>query len=418
MAHFTLTLSDGEQLSYETDSATMLRDGKPIDLSRFAYKYVDAPIDVGQHAFSPDAPLVGKDAPRILKIQLGLGCNYSCSYCSQGGQKEELTSTADAENFSLEWVGEAPQKVEFWGGEPLLYWKKIEALVAKIDAKWPGVPRSIVSNGTLLTKDKIDWLFERGFSLALSHDGPGQSLRGDDPLQDMHMRGLWQYLFTRFGERASINAVLTAENHDLFELWMWFEERLGTVKVNVEDVVTDYGGAEMTHDQLQAVYQSVKRHASTGLAMAFPRIRWSMLQFMATLAIKKPLMGGHQVCGMDRRDQLAVDLNGNVLTCQNAGAATGHKIGSVDALDAVTLNTSTSYMSRPNCRECPVVHLCYGSCMFLKDQEFESSCRSSYWFNRAVLEGVVFLLTGKEVASIGGWKPAQARRVIPIKVTA
>jgi uncharacterized protein len=418
MAQFDLTLSDGEVLSYETDSATMLRDGEPIDLSRFAYKYVDAPADVGQLAFSPDQPLVGKDAPRILKIQLGLGCNYSCSYCSQGGQKEELTSTEDAENFSLEWVGEAPQKVEFWGGEPLLYWKKLEALVAKVDAKWPAVPRSIVSNGTLLTKAKIDWLFERGFSLALSHDGPGQSLRGDDPLQDMRMRGLWQYLFGRFGERASINAVLTAENHDLFELWMWFEERLGTVKVNVEDIVTDYGGAEMTTAQLQAVHHSVKRHASTGLAMAFPRIRWSMLQFMATLAIKKPLMGGHQVCGMDRRDQLAVDLNGNVLTCQNAGAATGHKIGSVEDLAAVTLNTSTSYMSRPNCRECPVVHLCYGSCMFLKDQEFESSCRSSYWFNRAVLEGVVFLLTGKEVVDISGWKPAQARRVIPIKVTA
>jgi uncharacterized protein len=418
MTHFALTLSDGEVLDYETDGATLLRAGERIDLSRFAYSYTDVPADVGQAAFSPDAPLVGKSAPRILKIQLGLGCNYSCTYCSQGGQKEELTSTDDAENFDLEWAEGVPDKVEFWGGEPLLYWKKLQALVPKIDAKWPNVPRSIVSNGTLLTRERIDWLFDNGFSVALSHDGPGQSLRGDDPLEDLEMRRLWQYLFLRFGERASINAVLTAENHDLFDLWMWFEERLGTVRVNVEDVVTDYGGAEMTQAQLEAVYRSVKRHASSGLAMAFPRIRWSMLQFMATLALAKPLMGGHQVCGMDRTDQLAVDLNGNVLTCQNAGAASGHKIGRVEDLAGVTLNTSTSYMSRPNCAECPVVHLCYGSCMFLADKEFESSCRSSYWFNRAVLEGVVYLLTGKEVVEISGWKPAQARRVIPIKVTA
>lgn len=418
MAQFTLTLSNGERMIYETDGATLTYRGERVDLSRFSYQYVDAPSDSDQVPFSPDAPLQGKSGkPRILKIQLGLGCNYSCSYCSQGGQKEEATSTQDAEDFSLDWVDAAPEKVEFWGGEPTLYWKKLEALTAKIDAKWPGVRRSMVTNGTLLTKERVDWLFDAGFTLALSHDGPGQSLRGEDPLEDSAMRELWKYLFQKFGERASINSVLTAGNHDLFDLWMWFEQRLGTVKVNVEDVVTDYGGATMSDEQLKAIYESVRTYAKSGLAMAFPRLRWSMLQFMATLALKKPLLGGHQVCGMDRHDSLAVDLNGNVLTCQNAGAASGHKIGSVEHLGDVSLN-STSYMARPNCTSCPVVHLCYGSCMFLKDADFESSCRSSFWFNLAILEGVVHLLTGETVVNISGWKPAQARRVIPIKVMA
>lgn len=419
MAHFTLTLSDGEVMFYETDGATLTYKGERVDLSRFHYQYLDdAAADSGQRPFSPEQPLLGKSsAPRVLKVQLGLGCNYACSYCSQGGQKEEITSTQDAEDFEFDWVEGRPEKVEFWGGEPLLYWKKLVPLVAKIDTKWPGVRRSMVSNGTLLTKDKIDWLFDAGFSLALSHDGPGQSLRGVDPLEDPAMLELWRYAFQKFGERISINSVLTAKNHDLVDLWMWFEQRLGTVKINVEDVVTDYGGATMSEEELQAVYESVRKHACSGLAMAFPRLRWSMLQFMATLALKKPLLGGHQVCGMDRHDSLAVDLNGNVLTCQNAGAESGHKIGEVGRLDDVSLN-STSYMARPNCKSCPVVHLCYGSCMFLKGADFESSCRSSYWFNRAVLEGVVFLLTGKSVVDISGWKPAQAKRVIPIKVKA
>lgn len=418
MAQFTLTLSNRERMIYETDGATLTYRGERVDLSRFSYQYVDAPSDSDQVSFSPDEPLQGKSAtPRVLKIQLGLGCNYSCSYCSQGGQKEEATSTQDAEDFNLDWVEAAPEKVEFWGGEPTLYWKKLQALTAKIDAKWPGVRRSMVTNGTLLTKERVDWLFDAGFTLALSHDGPGQSLRGEDPLEDPAMRELWKHLVQKFGERASINSVLTAGNHDLFDLWMWFEQRLGTVKVNVEDVVTDYGGATMSDEQLKAIYESVRTYAKSGLAMAFPRLRWSMLQFMATLALKKPLLGGHQVCGMDRHDSLAVDLNGNVLTCQNAGAASGHKIGSVECLDDVSLN-STSYMARPNCTICPVVHLCYGSCMFLKDADFESSCRSSYWFNLAILEGVVHLLTGETVVNISGWKPAQARRVIPIKVTA
>lgn len=417
MAKFLITLEDGSELTYFTDPALLVdKVGKKVNLSRFAYAYQRVPFPEGQIPFSPENPIVGKDAPRILKIQLGLGCNYSCSYCSQGGQKGEVTNTQDARDFELDFVGGTPEKVELWGGEPLLYWKKIQTLVPKIQAKWPGISMSIVSNGTLLTREKIDWLYDNGFSVALSHDGPGQHLRGEDPLLDKDMLDNWSYLFEKFGERASINSVLTAHNHDLFTLWMWFEERLGTVKVNVEDIVTDYGGAKMTDTQLQDVYHSIKKHASSGLAMVFPRMRWAMLQFMETLAYSKPLAGGNQVCGMDRKDQLAVDLHGNVLTCQNAGVESGHKIGTTSDLANVKLDTSTSYMARPNCKECPVVHLCYGSCMFLKGDDFESSCRASYWYNRAILEGVITLLTGLKVSKIGGWSPKDHKRIIPIKV--
>lgn len=420
MAEFVITTKDGEALVYNTDPATLLRaDGSRIDLSRFGMGYAEAaPTDSGQTAFDFDTPVVGKTAPRILKIQVGLGCNYSCSYCSQGGQKEELTSTADAESFDLGWVEGAPDKVEFWGGEPMLYWKKIQALVPKVEERFPSARKSVVTNGTLLTKERVDWLFDHGFSMAISHDGPGQALRGEDPLEDPETRAVWRYAFDKFGDKICINSVITPMNFDLFALHRWFEERLGNVKLNVEDVVTNYGGAELSDADLKPLYEKIREYASSGLAMAFPRIRWSMLQFMETLMLSKPLEGSHQVCGMDRKDQLAVDLNGNVLTCQNAGAASGHKIGTIDDLENVKLDTATSYMRRENCASCPVVHMCYGSCMFLEGKEFESSCRASYWYNRALLEGVIKLLIGKEIDTISGWQPAPTKRVIPIKVAA
>lgn len=418
MAQFVIQLSSGERLTYCNDPASLTReDGTPIDLSKFAFSYIDEPHkDNDQIDFCPTKPVVGKLQPRILKIQLGLGCNYSCSYCSQGGQQEDATSSKDAEDFSLEWAIGTPKKVELWGGEPLLYWKKIEALVPKIRARFGQVRISMVTNGTLLTKEKIDWLYDNGFSIAISHDGPGQALRGADPLDDPETLALWKYAVEKFGERLCINSVITAKNYDLFAMWMWFEQRLGTVKLNVEDVVTDYGGAKMTEEDMQAMYESVKKYASSGLALVFPRIRWSMLQFMGTIAAGKPLTGSHQVCGMDRKDQLAVDLKGHVLTCQNAGADSGHIIGTTDKLKDVVLDTSVSFMQREHCHECPVVHMCYGSCMFLGGKEFDSSCRASYWYNRALLEGVIKLLTGKEVDTISGWKPTTDRRVIPIKV--
>jgi len=413
---FLIELDDGRTLTYNTDPCALTwEDGTPVDLKRFAYNYVDAPSQSDQIAFGKDTPVVSKASPRVLKIQLGLGCNYSCSYCSQGGQKEEATSSKDAEEFDFKWVSGCPEKVELWGGEPLLYWKKIEALVPKIHAEFGKIRISIVTNGTLLTKERVDWLYDKGFTMAISHDGPGQHLRGEDPLQDPEKLAVWCYAFEKFGERISINSVLTAYNHDLFDLWMWFEERLGTVKLNVEDIVTDYGGAKMSDEDLMKVYESVKKHASSGLALVFPRVRFAVQQFMETLAIKKPLFGASQVCQMDRKDYVAVDLKGNVLTCQNAGAQ-DHTIGNIADLGAVKLDTATSYMNRPNCKSCPVVHLCYGSCMFLEGKDFDSSCRASYWYNRALIEGAIKLLTGSEVFTISGWKPQSAMRVIPIKV--
>lgn len=416
---FLIELDDGRNLTYSTDPCKVAwENGERIDLSRFAYQYFDVgAADNDQIAFSPEAPVIGKVQPRVLKIQLGLGCNYSCSYCSQGGQVEESTSREDAAEFLAKldtWLHDEPDKIEFWGGEPTLYWKKLEILAPELRRRFQKARMSMVTNGTLLTIARAQWLLDLGFTIAVSHDGPGQSLRGDDPFENGEWTETMRAIFKLFGERICFNSVITPKNYDLLQIILWFEDRMGfEVKVNVEDVVTDYGTAKWSPTDLAAMAKSIRGYVSTGMAMFFPRLRWAAQQFMESLAVSKPLGGSHQVCGMDRPDQLAVDLNGSVLTCQNAGAESGHRIGSIQNLDAVRLDTSRSWASRPHCHECPVVHLCYGSCMFLKGQEFESSCLSSYHYNTAILSGVIKLLSGAEVKSISGWKP---RKIIPIEV--
>lgn len=413
MAKFEIDTDRGVFV-YDTDPARLVGpDGERVSLERFAYRYVDAaPADNDAPAFSPDAPIVGKDQPRVLKIQLGLGCNFSCSYCSQGGQKAENTGTADVHEFLANlgtWLHEAPEKIEFWGGEPLLYWHKIRLLVPALRERFPDARLSIVTNGSLMTREHAQWLFDMGFTMAVSHDGPGQALRGEDPFASPEWVDMMRDVFRLFGDRVCFNVVITPLNYRLVETLLWFEARMGfEVRVNVEDIVTDYGGAKWSAADLERMADEILRATSSGLAFAFPRIRWSAQQFMEGLAIAKPLPGSHQVCGMDRTDQLAVDLRGNVLTCQNAGAESGHKIGTVGDLAGVKLDTARSWATRPNCHECPVVHLCYGSCMFLDGPEFESSCRASFYYNRAIVAGLIKLLTGAEVRSISGWKPARS----------
>lgn len=75
---------------------------------------------------------------------------------------------------------------------------------------------------------------------------------------------------------------------------------------------------------------------------------------------RRPIEALGQKCGMDSPDAIAVDLRGNVMTCQNTGAKDAHKIGHVADFDAIALDTATHFAFRPECISCPVVQLCKG----------------------------------------------------------
>src|ERR1017187_2882077 len=70
---------------------------------------------------------------KTLKIQLGLGCNYSCGYCKQAihVNASEHSNMKDVTKFIAEfdlWCKTPKEddiRIELWGGEPFVYFKKI-----------------------------------------------------------------------------------------------------------------------------------------------------------------------------------------------------------------------------------------------------------------------------------------------------
>lgn len=424
MASFRIGLDKGDHdfLIYETDPASLkYPDGTPVDLASLHKPYIsyDWPERPG---FSPDNPASKTRKIRRLKIQLGLGCNYSCSYCSQGNQRgsEASTSTADANKFLTQldqWIAGSPNKIELWGGEPLLYWKKIEILAPALRTRFPQAKILIITNGTLLTSEMVYFIRENRISVAVSHDGPGQHLRGADPFDDQDQAESIRNLFATIGQNASFNSVMTAENTDIKAIIDFFTEKMGRpVKVNVEDPVSAYEGMKnycFTPDQHKKLAQDMIARITDGYALAVPSVINKLEMFFNSIAWNKPQSSAGQLCGMDAEDFIAVDLDGNVLTCQNTGAK-DHKIGHVEDFDNISLDTSYHFSARPNCSGCPVVHLCYGSCMFLTGKEFDVSCDNSYHYNLAVIFGALELLLGRKVTGINYKKPVG---MIPIKVT-
>lgn len=427
MSAFRFQLSDGKSLIYETDPASLKwGDGSVVDLAPLNHQYVH--VDWSDHKrpiFSPEEPIFGKDrAARRLKIQLGLGCNYSCSYCSQGNQrgKETLTATADATTFVQKlstWLEGEPEKIELWGGEPLLYWKKIEILAPVLRYRYPNARILIITNGSLLTEAMVDFFDRWRISVAVSHDGPGQHLRGEDPFESEEWCRAVTWLFHKLDANASFNVVMTPGNTDMKAIIDWFRDRLGLpVKVNIEDPVAAYDGMSgnrFSRTQLGAMMSDTVNGITSGDALQVRSVVNKLNLFFEGIGASRPLDTMGQMCNMDSADFLAVDLAGNVLTCQNVGDAS-HKIGHVDDLDKVKLDTSRHFLTRPNCNACPVVHLCAGTCMFLDGESFETSCENSWHYNLAIIFGAIKLLTGLHVMD---WDcEAPKRRVIPVKVAA
>ncbi|MFM7655755.1 MAG: radical SAM protein [Paracoccaceae bacterium] len=396
----TLEARDGSRHSVRYNPHTSECEGLPL------------PVEPGIFAqaarVAKDKPLGKSRAPRILKIQLGLSCNYACSYCSQAFQIADATVSklADVEHFLTEldgWISDAPEKIELWGGEPFLYWAKIKRLIPALAERFPAVAFSIITNGSLLDREKLDFIAEYDIAITISHDGPGQHLRGPDPLEDPDKRRWIEDLLAERPGRTGFNAVLTRENHDLKALKAWFAEKVGPDTfvglegvVNVYDAATAIATGRFEPTELNSLTWStfealVEDPNAFGLG---ERIN----EFYASIQRRRPIEALGQKCGMDSADAIAVDLRGNVMTCQNTGAKGVHKIGHVADFDRIALDTATHFAFREECMSCPVVQLCKGSCMFLEGEFFKQSCANEFAFNFGVIMAAVWHLTGMVVA--------------------
>ena len=369
-------------------------------------KYVNAS---NLKAVSRETP-VGKKDIKILKIQLGLSCNYSCEYCSQRFvPTAEETSSKHVDKFleNLDsWMKETPKKVEFWGGEPLVYFKTLKPLAEALRIKWPDVKFLMITNGSLLTPEINDWLVEQNFSVGISHDGPGQKVRGPDPLKDPSTRKNIMDLYKKMNGNMSFNAMVHRENMDRYKIAEYFIDNFGlNVRIGEGSFIDSYDEGGMknsacTHEELLAFRRLTMKYLRKSHLNNFMNTEQRINEWILSLETHRPASVLPQKCGMDKEDNIAVDLRGNVLTCQNVSAVSTkdngqqHLIGHVSKLDRVKLDTATHWSFRKECVECPMLQGCKGSCMFLDDEKFKRSCDTAYSDHLPYFCAAIEIITG------------------------
>jgi uncharacterized protein len=373
--------------------------------SGFVFEYPERQINTRvANVFSKDEPLKKSKQVRMIKIQLGLSCNYSCDYCSQKFvERPRETNAKDIDNFmamldNLEFSESKGLKIEFWGGEPFVYWKTMKPLAEALKARfadWKEPPKmSVITNGSLLTEDICAWIYSMGFSVAVSHDGPGQPARGPDPFDDPAKKEavLDLYNMLKPKGRMSFNAMITATNSSRLKVFEWFKNFTGddTVALGEGGFVDAYdadGAANLL--QTKADHFAYRKQAfndiySTGGNIGFGGIIQKIDGFINAVLNHTPTTALGQKCGMDNDDVISFDLKGNVITCQNVSAidtsknGESHLGGNLTAVEDVCITTATHWSKRKECPSCPVLQVCQGSCMFLDGELWEQSCNTAY----------------------------------------
>ena len=410
MSRFTLkcmnpiTGSETE-LFYDTSNSSLTYSDGTSVIKQKSVQRVDATV------VSKNKP-GKKSTPSVLKISLGLSCNYECSYCSQRFVPHaDSTNPSDVPKFVDgldDWVKSPPARVEFWGGEPFVYWKTLKPLAEAIRVKFPSSQLSLITNGSLLDSEKNEWLDTMGFVVGISHDGPGYKARGIDPLTVPEQREAIHDLWKRLGPqgRMSFNAVFHKDNPSRSAVQEFMVTEFGpSVPIGEGAFIDPYdaGGVESS-------FTSAREHLEfrnnalveirDGKIFNFNVLEGRVRDFVKSVETSRSASSLGQKCAMDRADNIAVDLNGNVLTCQNVSAAAtspngeSHKIGHVSDFGGIAMKTSTHWSERDECSKCPVLQLCKGSCMFLDGPLWDVGCNNSYSDAIPFFAAAIEMMTG------------------------
>lgn len=386
-------------------------NGGLVDLTKddrlTAYARTRSPKGRGKYASNKSKDI------SILRIQLGLKCNMHCKYCAQEHDKDRegwVSSPKDVPGFieKLKASGiNVRHNVQLWGGEPFVYWKTLQRLIPELRAMYPAVGISMITNGTLITEEKIEFLKKYDCSITISHDAQGYKLRGEDPLDDPKMVDLWRLAVKEL--HAGINCVLTPANTDVEAIAAYFEEKLGDAPVGFEGIMTHCGVQAdelmFTEEKLLDLQKSLFKMATQHGWGSFPaasRETETLIQHLVQRTKVNPLSGK---CAMMRDDQMAITMNGDVLSCHDYSNPESY-VGHISALDKVDISKHFKpWSQREKCRKCLVLDLCRGACPQMEGLARTLTCRNEFAYAFASFQAVFWLLFGLTLES---YQPAKA----------
>jgi uncharacterized protein len=405
---FELELADGRHLQYDPHAGRLaFADGGPVGLP------VLPRVPLGPFSAAPRPSKSRR--PRMITIQLGLACNKACPHCFQagysqatGGHPNDISPLLQAFRSKLQLGTGEGLTFDFRGGEPFAYAKTFLPLVDALRREYPAARMVTICNGTLLMPDIMAWARRNRVTISVSHDGPAtMETRGFDPLDDLNVRELLRTALRNKTPAISFNVVLSVQCRSVEEAHTYIAGKLkiapDLVRVTSEGFQNSYTG------EAAQTAAAARQHWRENVALGTRTLvhgrdgsgAWKLGNFFRILIAGRPAASQSWGCGKADPDNLVVDMKGDVISCHNVTAADGHKLGTLDDLDAIEMPIP-HWSAHPECMRCPVLRSCHGGC-FVVDAAFRDAyCDDRFYSRLPILAAAVERLSGSALVAIRG----------------
>jgi len=335
---------------------------------------------------------------KALCLHVAHDCNLACQYCfAKEGEYQGERGLMSPEvgmkaiDFLIANSGNRRNlEVDFFGGEPLLNWDVVKAIVAYGRAQeqihQKNLRFTLTTNGVLLNRKVQEFVNREMDNVVLSLDGRKEindCLRpfpGGKGSYDFIVPKFQQMVESRDHKKYYIRGTFTRKNLDFSKDVLHLHE-LGFKHISIEPVVgkeqDDYAIRE---EDLPSIFQEYDTLAKEMVERDKSGEGFTFFHFMIDLAggpcVAKRLSG----CGAGT-EYLAVTPWGDLYPCHQFVGNEDFKLGDVeqgiDAWHLVKDFKSCSVYSKSECEDCFARFYCSGGCM-ANAWEFEQSIHGIY----------------------------------------
>lgn len=313
---------------------------------------------------------------------LGDKCNLNCRYC--GAQKLKFNSVGKDrrlttyESLLKLFKNYTSTLIVFYGGEPLLYWDYFKEAVEYFSTSdiSDKIKFTTMTNGSLLSADKVEFLNKHNIVVNLSHDGPtSKKFRGVDILEHpqprenfLNLNQVW--INSTYLGHCTLLELCEYYKPLLFEYLgrhgVFLNTRIGEVTPSKETLhLLDYDVAKISDEVENAILKGVN-HQYSIVDAEFMLYRLLLNELILRLRLQ------------DNKTRFAetidIDLAGNLYLCsfKRFGA-----VGNIDRYDMYTnLLKAIKKLRYPRkfCMDCSLQDTCSAFCPYLDKTLAEKTC--------------------------------------------